>query len=218
MKIKWFGHSAFLITADDGTRVITDPYVAGAYDGAVGYRKITERADAVTVSHEHPDHNGSAGLPGSPQILKGRGPFTVKGIRITGFDTFHDSSQGQERGRNTVYVYEVDNLRIVHLGDLGHIPDDATLKALGRVDVLLVPVGGVFTIDSVAAHQLTRLLNPKVVIPMHYKTLKLGFQIAGVEEFIKLAPNPRRIGSSEVEISLARLPEATETWVLAPAL
>ncbi|MEO0068480.1 MAG: MBL fold metallo-hydrolase [candidate division WOR-3 bacterium] len=218
MKIKWLGHSAFLITADAGTKIITDPYVPGAYDNAVGYKRISEKADVVTVSHEHPDHCGSANLPGSPQVLKGTGPWTVAGIKISGIDTFHDKSGGRERGRNTVFVYEVDNLRIVHLGDLGHIPDEATLKALGRVDVLLIPVGGVFTIDAQEAAKLVSLLKPKVVIPMHYKTPSLSFQIEGVDGFLRVAPNSKRIGKSEVEISLASLPDATETWVLEPAL
>ncbi|MGQ9708557.1 MAG: MBL fold metallo-hydrolase [bacterium] len=218
MKIKWLGHSSFLITAEGGIRIITDPYVPGAYDGAVGYGKITEKADVVTVSHEHADHNGVAELPGSPQILKGRGPFTVKGVRISGFDVFHDASRGRERGTNTVFLYELENLRVAHLGDLGHLPDDATIKAMGRVDVLLVPVGGVFTIDARQAARVVQLLNPKVVIPMHYKTVRLGFQIAGVDEFINLAPNPKRIGSSEVEITSSGLPKTGETWVLEPAL
>ncbi len=218
MKLKWLGHSAFLITADTGTRIITDPYVPGAYDNAVGYKRIGERADVVTVSHEHPDHCGSANLPGNPQVLKGNGPWTIAGMKISGIDTFHDKSGGRERGRNTVFVYEVDNLRIVHLGDLGHILDEATLKALGRVDVLLIPVGGVFTIDAREAEKLTELIKPRVVIPMHYKTPRLGFQIEGVDGFLRLAPNPKRIGSSEVEISLDSLPAGTETWVLEPAL
>ncbi len=217
MKIKWLGHAAFLFTAADGTKVLTDPYVPGAYDGAVGYGKIQETVDVVTVSHSHPDHSGAGGLPGSPLVISEPGERSVKGIKVFGLATFHDRSQGKERGKNIVFVYEVDGLRLVHLGDLGHIPDRATVQALGQVDVLLVPVGGVFTIDAREAQEVVRLLKPRVVIPMHYKTQRLGFQIAGVDEFLKLCPEVRRIGSSEVEVLPATLPTGTETWVLNPA-
>lgn len=218
MKIKWLGHAAFALTAADGTKLITDPYVPGAYDGAVSYDRITERADAATVSHDHADHNGAELLPGRPPALKGTGPFTVKSLRITGIETFHDPSGGAERGKNTIFIIEIDNLRIVHCGDLGHLPDEATVKALGRVDILLVPVGGLFTIDAKGAVKLVEQVKPKLVIPMHYKTHKLGFQIAGVEEFARLAPYVRRLGRSEIDITPENLPQETETWILEPAL
>ncbi len=218
MEIKWLGHAAFLLTTADGTRIITDPYVPGAYDGAVGYAPIKEFADIVTVSHDHADHNGVRDLPGSPQVIKGAGEWTVKGVKISGLDTFHDPSQGRERGRNTVYVFETEGLRVAHLGDLGHIPDERTVKALAGVDLLLVPVGGVFTIDARQAAELVGKVSPRVVIPMHYKTAKLGFAIARVDEFAKLAPGVKKTGRSAVEVKPATLPEQTETWVLEPAL
>lgn len=218
MRIKWLGHAAFLFTAEDGTKILTDPYVPGAYDGAVGYSPINEKADLVTVSHDHADHNGTNQLPGSPQIIKGKGTWTVKGIKITGIGTFHDHKGGRERGVNTVFVYEIEQLRLVHLGDLGHIPDEATAKSIGRVDILLIPVGGTFTIDAKEARQVVDLLKPRLVIPMHYKTPKLGFAIAGVEEFLKLSSEVKRTGQSEVALSPTNLLEKTETWVLVPAL
>ncbi len=218
MEIKWLGHAAFLLTTGTGTKVITDPYVPGAYDGAVGYAPINEFADIVTVSHDHADHNGVRDLPGSPEVVRGKGNWTIKDVKISGVDTFHDPNQGRERGRNTIYLFETEGLRVAHLGDLGHIPDDATLKALGRVDILLVPVGGVFTIDARQAGELVRKINPRVVIPMHYKTPKLGFAIARVEDFFKVAPGVKRMGSSAVEVKVATLPKETETWVLDPAL
>lgn len=218
MKVKWLGHAAFLFTTDEGLKILTDPYVPGAYDGAVGYGKIQEVADIVTVSHEHADHNGARDLPGRPQVLKGEGEWTIKGVKIKGVATFHDPVKGKERGTNTVFIYDVDNLRLVHLGDLGHIPDKAVLSALGRVDVILVPVGGVFTIDAHQATELVRLVKPRLVIPMHYKTPKLGFSIAGVDEFLKLAPGVKQTGKSEVEVKSEMLPAETETWVLLPAL
>jgi len=218
MKVKWLGHAAFLFTADDGTKILTDPYVPGAYDGAVGYGKIEEVADIVTVSHEHADHNGARDLPGKPQVLKGSGEWAIKGVKIKGVATFHDPTKGKERGTNTIFIYEVDNLRLVHLGDLGHILDEGVLTVLGRVDVLFVPVGGVFTIDAHQAAELVKMVKPRLVIPMHYKTPKLGFGIAGVEDFLKLAPGVKQVGKSEVEVKPALLPAGTETWVLLPAL
>jgi L-ascorbate metabolism protein UlaG (beta-lactamase superfamily) len=218
MKIKWFGHAAFLLTATDGTKIITDPYVPGAYDGAVSYDRITERVEAATVSHDHADHNGAELLPGKPLALKGTGPFTVGSVRISGINTYHDPQQGRERGSNTVFIFEIDGLRLVHCGDLGHLPDDRTIQALGRVDILLVPVGGLFTIDAATALKLVERLKPKLVIPMHFKTHKLGFQIARVDEFARIAPRVRRIGRPEVEITAENLPQETETWILEPAL
>ncbi len=218
MKVRWLGHAAFVFTAEDGTKVLTDPYVPGAYDGAVGYGKIEEVADIVTVSHEHADHNGARDLPGKPQVLKGSGEWAIKGVKIKGVATFHDPTKGKERGTNTIFIYEVDNLRLVHLGDLGHILDEGVLPVLGRVDVLLVPVGGVFTIDARQAAELVKMVKPRLVIPMHYKTPKLGFGIAGVEDFLKLAPGVKQVGKSEVEVKPELLPAGTETWVLLPAL
>lgn len=218
MKIKWLGHSAFLLTSADGTKIITDPYLPGAYDGAVSYDRITERADAATVSHDHADHNGADLLPGKPPALKGTGPFTVRSVKVIGIDTFHDLSHGAERGRNTIFVFEIDSLRIAHCGDLGHLLDKNTLDALGRIDILLVPVGGLFTIDAPTALKLVELVKPRLVIPMHFKTHKIGFQIAGVEDFARLAPNVRRLNRSEVEITAENLPSQTETWILEPSL
>ncbi len=218
MKFKWLGHAAFVLTADDGTKIITDPYTPGAYDGAVSYDRITEKADVATVSHDHADHNGTSLLPGKPEVLKGAGEFTIKTAKVRGVETFHDPSQGAERGKNTIFLFEIDGLRVVHCGDLGHIPDEKTLKKLAGVDILLVPVGGLFTIDAREAMQLVELLKPKLVIPMHFKTYKLGFQIAGVDEFARLAPKVKRINKPEVEITAETLPPETETWILEHAL
>ncbi len=218
MKVKWFGHAAFLLTADDGTKIITDPYVPGAYDGAIGYAPIRELADAVTVSHDHADHNGSAELPGNPQVLKGKGNWSVRGIKIFSLETFHDKSKGRERGRNLIFVYEIDQIKLTHLGDLGEIPDEGTIKAIGQPNVVLIPVGGTFTIDAKEAKRVVDLLKPQVVIPMHYKTPKLGFDIASVDVFLRLAPRVKRVGRSEVAISLTGLPGESETWVFEPEL
>lgn len=218
MKVKWLGHASFIFTTENGITVLTDPYVPGAYDGAVRYGRIKEVVDIVTVSHEHADHNGVRDLPGSPQVVKGSGEWEFKGIKIQGISTFHDQNEGRERGTNTIFLYEMDDLQLAHLGDLGHIPDENVINALGQVEILFVPVGGVFTIDARQAAEVVKLLNPRIVIPMHFKTPKLGFNIAGVGEFLKLAPRGKELGKSEVEVKAEGLPAGTETWVLLPAL
>lgn len=218
MKVKWLGHSAFLLTAADGTTVVTDPYLPGSFSGAIRYGQIRETSDAVTVSHRHQDHDGVSHLPDKPKVLEGKGVFEVGSVSISGFETYHDANEGAERGRNTVFVFEADGVRICHCGDLGHVLTAQQAAAIGKVDVLMVPVGGTFTVDAAAAHKVAEQLAARVTIPMHYKTDKLGFDIAGVDGFVQGRANVKRIGSPEVEPSAAELPPAPEIWVLEHAL
>ncbi len=214
MKVKWLGHSAFLLTAADGTSVVTDPYVPGSFNGAIKYGPIRETADAVTVSHHHQDHDGVSHLPGKPKVFEGTGTFRAGSISISGIDTFHDANQGAGRGRNTVFVYEADGMRVCHCGDLGHVLAPAQVAAVGKVDILLVPVGGTFTVDAAAAHKVAEQLAARVTIPMHYKTDRLGFDIAGVDGFLQGKVKVRQVGAPEVELSADKLPPAPEIWVL----
>ena len=180
MKIKWLAHAAFLITTDSGTRIITDPYetVKGLNHG-----KIEESADIVTTSHDHGDHNNVAAVQGNPQVV--RGTTEARGVKIKAIATAHDNSGGSERGRNTIFCFEVDGLNVCHAGDLGHLLTDEQAAAIGAVDILLIPVGGHFTIDARTADRVCDQLKPKVIIPMHYKTAKLDFPIASVDGFIQ---------------------------------
>ncbi|MBN2378999.1 MBL fold metallo-hydrolase [candidate division WOR-3 bacterium] len=215
MKIQWLGHSAFLIETSDGRKLITDPYDSGSYDGAVGYEEIDVAADVVTVSHEHPDHDGVANLPQSPgTVIRNTRPIEVEGFKISGLETYHDENQGDDRGKNTVFVIETEGLRICHLGDLGHLLTDKQVKKLGKVDILMIPVGGHFTIDADQATKLTNQINPSIVIPMHYKTKVLGFPIAGIEPFLSGKPNVVIKGKTYTEVSTENLPEKTEIHVL----
>ncbi len=218
MRIKWLGHSAFLLTAADGTAIITDPYVPGSFSGAIKYGPIRETADAVTVSHHHQDHDGVSRLPGKPKAFEGCGSFKAGSVGISGFETFHDANGGAGRGRNTVFVFEADGLRVCHCGDLGHVLTAQQAAAIGKVDVLLVPVGGTFTVDAAAAHKVAEQLAARVTIPMHYKTEKLGFDIAGIDDFVQGKANVKQVGSPEVELSADRLPPKPEIWVLEHAL
>jgi L-ascorbate metabolism protein UlaG (beta-lactamase superfamily) len=215
MKIEWLGHSAFLLETSDGRKLITDPYDSGSYDGAVGYEEIDIAADVVTVSHDHPDHDGVAGLQHAPgTVIRNPAPTQAAGFSIRGIQTFHDETQGAERGQNTVFVIEAEGLRICHMGDLGHPLSEEQIASLGEIDVLLIPVGGHFTIDAAQASELVNRIKPKVVIPMHYKTKVLGFPIAGVDGFLSGKSNVVRMDSTFTEVTKDNLPLQTEIRVL----
>lgn len=214
MKIKWLGHSAFAITSKDNKIIITDPFDAGYYGGGMRYPKITVTADIVTTSHSHPDHGGIKLLPGKPQVINQSGEFNIGSIKITGITSWHDTKQGKERGNNIVFVYEIDAIRMAHLGDLGHIPTKEQLDKIGQVDILLIPVGGHFTIDAAQATEVASKMAPKIVIPMHYKTDALDFPITGVDDFLAGKQNINKLTSPEVAITKETLPDRMEIWVL----
>jgi L-ascorbate metabolism protein UlaG (beta-lactamase superfamily) len=218
MKIKWYGHAAFLITSDQGTKIITDPYEPGAFGGQLSYGKIRDQVDIVLTSHDHADHNYTKDLPGSPQVVKGSGPQTSKGILMKGISTYHDPSKGSERGTNTIFTFKVDHVQLCHLGDLGHLLSDKELAEIGPVDILLIPVGGFFTIDPEEATRVAGQIKPKILIPMHFKTEKCGFPIAPVEDFLKGKKNVRRAKASEATFEKAALPQQMEIVVLEHAL
>lgn len=214
MKISWFGHAAFLIEASDGTRIIIDPYEAGSYDGAVAYKAIDEAADAVLATHLHPDHAGVDTIPGDPQVITEPRTATVGSVQVTGVPVFHDESQGSDRGSNTIIVLEDGELRLAHLGDLGHELDPETVSRIGRVDVVLVPVGGYFTIDAPTASRVVQSLDPRIVIPMHYKTGSIGFPIAPVDEFLQGQTRVERVAASTIEVTRETLPAERTVKVL----
>jgi L-ascorbate metabolism protein UlaG (beta-lactamase superfamily) len=218
MKIKWYGHSAFLITSDQGVKIMIDPYEPGAFGGQLSYGKIKDQVDIVLTSHDHADHNYTKDLPGTPQIVKGSGPKTAKGISMKGISTYHDPSQGSERGANTIFTLKIDNLQLCHLGDLGHLLSDKELAEIGPVDILLIPVGGFFTIDPKEATRVAEQIKPKILIPMHFKTAKCGFPIAPVEDFLKGKTNTKRPKASEATFDKATLPQQMEIVVLEHAL
>ena len=209
MKVKWFGQAAFLLVSDKGLRVVTDPY-----DPAIGYDDIAETADITTMSHEHRDHNYIAGLKGNPEVLKSAGLQTAQGIQFKGIATFHDKTQGSERGTNTVFCFSLDGIRVCHLGDLGHPLSDKQLAELGKVDLLLTPVGGRATIDAAEATELMAKLKPAVVVPMHFKTEKSALRFAEVDEFLAGKTNFRKLDSSEFEVKKSELPGTTQIVVL----
>jgi L-ascorbate metabolism protein UlaG (beta-lactamase superfamily) len=218
MKIKWYGHAAFLITSDQGAKIMIDPYEPGAFGGQLSYGKIKDQVDIVLTTHDHADHNYTKDLPGTPQIVKGSGSKTAKGISIKGISTYHDPSQGSERGANTIFTLKIDNIQLCHLGDLGHLLSDKELAEIGPVDILLIPVGGFFTIDPKEATRVAEQIKPKILIPMHFKTAKCGFPIAPVEDFLKGKTNTKRPKASEATFDKATLPQQMEIVVLEHAL
>jgi len=240
MKVKWLGHSAFKFTSDTGTTVITDPY--SAYSG-LSYGEIKESADVVTISHEHGDHNNAAAVQDNPEVVKGEGtkwvlpsavfqtssvrssiPDTDKEkqelgyMRFNGVATYHDDAGGSKRGGNNIFCFEIDGIRVCHLGDLGHPLGDKEAAAIGEVDVVLTPVGGFFTIDAKTATGVCDQLAPKVIIPMHFKNEKCAFPISAVDDFLEGKTGVSKPGASEVEFKKGNLPATTQIVVLEPAL
>ena len=179
MLVKWYGHSCFLFTGENGVRVLTDPC-----DTSTGYTLHDIEADVVTSSHDHHDHNYFEAAKGSPVIVNQTGETVAAGIRFYGVPTWHDNAGGKERGRNLIFLFELDGLRIAHLGDLGHIPDEDTLKLLEGTDIMLVPIGGVYTIDHKDALKIRSLVKPRVMIPMHYATPNLTFALNSLQQLI----------------------------------
>jgi len=208
MDISWLGHSCFRIRGRHAT-VITDPYSPD-----LGYSLGKPTADIVTVSHQHMGHSYVQGIGGEPRLVTGPGEYEISGVLIIGIATFHDAEGGKKRGRNTVYLMEVDEVSVCHLGDLGHVLTAEQVEELGNVDVLLLPVGGMSTIDAPMAAEVVRQLEPKVVVPMHYKTQALSWELQPVERFLK------EIGvkdiSSQPKLSFTRssLPISTQVFLL----
>ncbi len=215
MKIKYLGHSAFVIISDGGVKIITDPYGTSP---DLTYGEISEPADIVTVSHDHFDHCNVAAVGGNPQVIRRAEVSAAKGIKFKGISSYHDDEGGRVRGNNIIFCFEVDRLKLCHLGDLGHRLDDRQKADIGSVDILLIPVGGYYTIDAKTATEVCEQLKPGVIIPMHYRTDKGLPSIAGVEEFLRGKPRVKWLDTSQVEFKAGELPEAGQIIVLKSAL
>jgi len=211
MKIKWFGQSCFLLTAGDGTKLLMDPFKS---DSHLTYKQVNEKVDVVTVSHEHADHNFTDALPGKPEIIKGNADRTVKGVGIKGINLAHDDAGGKKLGVNTAFCIVMDGVRVCHLGDLGHRLSAEQLKSIGAVDVLLVPVGSVFTIDVEGANTICEDIKPRIAIPMHYRTDRCQFLQWSADDFAKGKSKVRKIEGSEVAVTSNSLPAQFEVVVL----
>ena len=208
MDISWLGHSCFRIKGKQVT-VITDPY-----SPTLGYSLGKPTAHIVTVSHQHPGHSYIQGIGGEPRPVTGPGEYEISGVLIIGINTFHDAEGGIKRGKNTVYLIEVDEIAICHLGDLGHVLTAEQVEEIDNVDVLLLPVGGVSTINAPMAAEVVRQLEPKVVIPMHYKTRALKWELESVDKFLKEIGVKQVSSQPKLSFSKPSLPDNTQVFLL----
>lgn len=199
MNIEWIGHAAFKITSDQGIKILTDPYERNSYGGAVKYDEIRGDFDIITISHSHSDHSFTENFTNNPLIIKDLKKKNLGDVTITAIESFHDNAKGKGRGKNLIFIYEVSGARLAHLGDLGHDLDNETIKKLIPIDILLIPTGGVFTIDASIAYILISKINPVLAIPMHYKTKKLAFNIDPIDTFKKIAANAKTTDKSKIE-------------------
>jgi len=218
MKINYYGHSAFNITTEKGTRIIIDPYESGAFNGALSYGKISDQTDIVITSHNHADHSYTKDIKGKFILISKQDIYEIRDVKIKTINTYHDNSGGKERGHNLISVISADNLVLAHLGDLGHILDYGALQEMGKVDILIIPVGGVFTLDAALAVTVMNDIKPDIIIPMHYKTTKCAFPIAPVEDFTQGRNNVRVLQESQILIKQETLSSEREIIVLQHAL
>lgn len=195
MKLKWLGHACFSLTTDSGTVIVMDPF-----DASVGYPVPNCAADIVTESHQHHDHNDVSSLSAIGQVLNSPCDVTVGGVHISTLSTFHDGEQGAKRGTNLIFLIEADGKKIVHCGDLGHMPGEEQLAAMRGADVLLVPVGGFYTIDAETAEAIRKAVEPKLTVPMHFLTPVMNFPIADEKPFLALNGGGYA-GTNEIELN-----------------
>ena len=208
MKFKWWGHSCFSITLQKGKTLLTDPY-----NLEVGYKKIVDEVDIVTISHEHFDHNTVDQLSSNPALVRELGETEVEGIKIKGVSSYHDAQDGKERGENRIFVIDTGEGVICHLGDLGHSLNQKQLNDIGDIDILLVPVGGHYTIDAGQAYDVVQQLAVPVIIPMHYKTGVIDFPIKRVEDFISYFDPEQIVEINDSKQVIDELPEKQQVYL-----
>jgi len=208
MEITWLGHSCFLIKGKEKT-IITDPCHPD-----LGYRLGEPTADIVTLSHFHPGHSYIEGVANEPKQIKSPGEYEIGGTLITGIASFHDDNKGAVRGKNTIYIIEIDGITLCHLGDLGHPLDSHLIEEIGDIGILLLPVGEVSTIPVEAAVEIVRQLEPAIVIPMHYKTKAFTGKLSPVDKFLDNMRIRELEAKPKLSITSSSLPSSTQTVVL----
>jgi len=212
--ISYFGHAAAAIESRGGMRILFDPYQPGAFDNRLRYEPIPGEYDVVVISHEHLDHNHVAPGFGRPAVV--RRPTSVRGIDIRMFPARHGDNQGTMETTTRVTLMLVDDLRIVHCGDLGPPVGEDLVANLRNPDLLFVPVGGRFTLDPEEAADFVRRVAPRAAIPIHYRTRHMDLPLRPVDDFLTLVPSVRRFSSGPLEVLSGMLPIRTEVWVLPP--
>jgi len=209
MLIRWHGHSCFEIS--NGTTIMTD-----AHDGkSIGIRPPDVAADIVLQSHDHFDHNCARLIKGQDKkVIINADPIEIDGIRIHGVNSFHDEVKGDKRGPNIIYIFEMNEMKFCHLGDLGEPLDEEQVRAIGDIDVLFCPVGGTFTVDAQGAWEVINLIKPKVIIPMHYRVGGLSLSIAPIDGFLDGISGQELVKvGNEIEFGAEDMPEEQEIWM-----
>lgn len=214
MKIKFLAHAAFLLTSDKDTKILIDPYEPGGFEGALNYEPIDEQVDAVLVTHQHADHNYIAEHHKKAELFDQIGEFAFEDVKILGFHSYHDEEKGAKLGENIIFVIKIDDITICHLGDLGQRLSVAEAELIGDIDVLLLPVGGLYTINAEMATDVMHTLKPKICIPMHYKSEKISVAFAPIDDFLVDKKNVKRLQQSEINLEYEKLPNDPEIWVL----
>jgi L-ascorbate metabolism protein UlaG (beta-lactamase superfamily) len=204
MEISWLGHACFRLKGTN-TTLLTDPYAP-----ETGYDLGKPAADIVTVSHAHPGHSFVSGVTGNCKIIRGPGEYEIGGVSLIGIPSFHDAEEGRQRGRNTIYVIEMDGLRLCHLGDLGHSLKAERIEEIGNIDILFLPVGEISTLEVPQAAELVRRLEPSLVIPMHYGTEALKRPLAPLERYLKETGVKEAPVQPRLAITRNKLPETTQ--------
>lgn len=202
MRIEWIGHACFKMTAQDGTVVITDPY-----DESVGIEMLPLKADLITMSHEHHDHCEMSMIVGNPVIARGPQLAQVGSVTVRAVNSWHDDAQGKLRGFNTVRIFSIDGLKLVHMGDQGCMPDEDVLEAIADADVMLIPVGGTYTVDAAGAKAIIDCAKPKCIIPMHVKTAHCPYPIAKADAFLALMGAQNAEPVSALELAEGHVPQ-----------
>jgi L-ascorbate metabolism protein UlaG (beta-lactamase superfamily) len=212
MEITYLGHSSFRIRGKNAT-LVTDPFDPAM----VGLKFSKLSADIVTISHDHQDHNKVDLVTDSKKVIDGPGEYEINGVSIIGIQTYHDEDSGSKRGKNTLYVYEIDGLRLAHLGDLGHKLSDEVLEEIGTLDILMVPVGGVFTVGPEEAAAIVRDIEPAIVLPMHFRVAGLNpenfSELSDVAHFVQDAALPS-VEMDKLVIKKEDIPEGEKKIVL----
>jgi len=213
MDIVHLGHASFKIRGKKAT-LVTDPFDPEV----VGFKFPKTEAEIVTVSHQHRDHNFVSAVSGDFVVVSGPGEYEIRGVKISGIPAFHDDKDGQVRGKNTIFRIEMDGITLVHLGDLGHKLNDQITEKLDAVDVLMIPVGGYYTIDPSLASQIITALEPSIIIPMHYSTAnmnkELAAKIADVSVFLKEIGKEKTVPMPKLTVTKDRIGTEPEVFVL----
>ncbi len=208
MEITWLGHCCFRIRAKEAT-VVTDPC-----DKTTGYSLGRPTGDLVTVSIDDPSHNYVAGVAGDPRVIDGPGEFEIAGASVVGVTTYRDKEKAAGAGRNVAFVIELEDLRICHLGGIGHVPTSDQVEQIGNIDILLVPVGGGNALDAPPAAETVSLLEPKLVIPMHFKTDIEKRPLDPIDRFLKEMGAKSSETHAKIAVTRSSLPEETQVLIL----